>query len=141
MPDPGRRAILVAGASPAQAAAGTGAALPVAVPEATAARLRLRPGSALTLQVATTGKQVAVKVTGIFRQSPRAGGFWTLDPAGSAVPRTVGGFTIYPSLVTSQAAMTRRAIPVSSASWSVSLDTARIGPAACPRWPPRWDPG
>ena len=127
VPDPGRRAILVAGTWPAQAGAGTGQALPVAVPEATAARLRLRPGSALTLQVATTGRQVAVKVTGIFRRSPRAGGFWTLDPAGSAVPRTVGGFTIYPSLVTSQAAMTRRAIPVSSASWSVSLDTARIG--------------
>ena len=127
VPDPGRRAILVAGTWPAQAGAGTGRALPVAVPEATAARLRLRPGSALTLQVATTGRQVAVKVTGIFRRSPRAGGFWTLDPAGSAVPRTVGGFTIYPSLVTSQAAMTRRAIPVSSASWSVSLDTASIG--------------
>jgi hypothetical protein len=125
VPDPGRRAVLVAGTWPA--AASGGGPLPVAVPAATATRLRLRPGSALTLQVAATGRQLAVKVTGVFRRSPRAGSFWALDPAGSAVPRSVGGFTIYPSLVTSPAALTGAGIPVSSASWAVSLDTSRIG--------------
>jgi len=83
-----------------------------------------RPGE---LQVAATGKQVAVRVTGIFRPAPRAGTFWSLDPAGSAFPRAVGGFTIYPSLVASQAGMTARGIAVSSASWAVGLDTGRIG--------------
>jgi hypothetical protein len=128
LPDPGRRAALVAGTWPPRAArGGAGTALPVAVPAAMAARLRLRPGSTLALQVATTGHPIAVRVTGIFRRSPRAGAFWTLDPAGSALPRTVGGFTIYPSLVASQAGMTAHGIPVSSASWAVGLDTGRIG--------------
>jgi hypothetical protein len=128
LPDPARRAALVAGTWPPRAARGdAGTALPVAVPAATAARLRLRPGSTLALQVAATGHPIAVRVTGIFRRSPGAGAFWALDPAGSALPRTVGGFTIYPSLVASQAGMTARGIAVSSASWAVGLDTGRIG--------------
>jgi hypothetical protein len=126
LPDPGRHATLVAGAWPA-AAGGTGAALPVAVPAATAARLRLRPGSLFLLHVATTGKGIPVKVTGIFRRPHQSTGFWALDPAGSALPRTVGGFTIYPSLVASQAGLAGHGIPVSSVSWAVGLDTSRIG--------------
>ena len=128
LPAPSRRALLVAGTWPPRAAAGgAGTALPVAVPAATAANLRLHPGSTMVLRVAATGRKIGVRVTGIFRRSPRAGGFWTLDPAGSALPRTVGGFTIYPSLVASQAGMTARGVPVSSASWAVGLDTGRIG--------------
>ena len=127
VPDPGRRAVLVAGTWPARAASGGGTALPVAVPAVTAGRLRLRPGSTFAVQVATTGKDIPVRVTGIFRRSARAAGFWALDPAGSARPRTVGGFTIYPSLIASQAGLTARGIPVSSASWVVGLDTGRLG--------------
>jgi hypothetical protein len=122
LPAPSRRAVLVAGTWPPRAAA-----LPVAVPAATAAKLRLHPGSTMVLRVAATGRTIGVRVTGIFRRSPRAGGFWTLDPAGSALPRTVGGFTIYPSLVASKAGMTARGVQVSSASWAVGLDTGRIG--------------
>ena len=128
LPDPSRRAVLVAGTWPPRAAGGAAdTALPVAVPAVTATMLHLRPGSTLALHVATTGRQIAVQVTGIFRRSARAGAFWTLDPAGAALPRTVGGFTIYPSLVASQAGMTAHGIPVSSASWAVGLDTGRIG--------------
>lgn len=127
LPDPGRHATLVAGAWPAATWGGTGAALPVAVPAATATRLRLRPGSKFLLRVATTGKDIPVKVTGTFRRPHAATGFWALDPAGSALPRTVGGFTIYPSLVASRAGMAGHGIPVSSASWAVGLDTSRIG--------------
>lgn len=128
LPDPSRHAVLVAGTWPPRAAGvGAGTALPVAVPAATAGKLRLHPGSTLVLQVATTGRQIGMRVTGIFRRSPRAGAFWALDPAGSALPRTVGGFTIYPSLVASQAGMTTRGVPVGSASWAVGLDTGRIG--------------
>jgi len=126
LPDPGRHATIVAGAWPARAPGG-GPALPVAVPAATASRLRLHPGSTFTLQVAATGKNIPVMVTGIFRRSPRAAGFWALDPAGSALPRAVGGFTIYPSLVATQAGLATRGVPVSSASWAVALDTRRIG--------------
>jgi hypothetical protein len=128
VPDPSRRAALVAGTWPPRAAGGgAGTALPVAVPAATATRLRLHPGSTVLLQVATSGRRIAVRVTGIFRRSPRADAFWALDPAGSALPRTVGGFTVYPSLVASQAAMTARGVPVSSAAWAVGLDAGRIG--------------
>src|SRR5438876_229595 len=80
LPDPARRATLVAGTWPGKAAGG-GQALPVAVPAATASLLRLRPGSVLSLQVATTGKALPVRVTGIFRRSRLAGSFWALDPA------------------------------------------------------------
>jgi hypothetical protein len=126
--DPGRHATLLAGAWPAKAAPdGAGTALPVAVPAATAARLRLRPGSLFLLRVAATGKGIPVKVTGIFRRSRGAAGFWALDPAGSALPRRVGGFTVYPSLVASQAGLAGHGIPVSTASWAVGLDTGRIG--------------
>jgi hypothetical protein len=126
--DPSRRAVLTAGTWPPQATGGgAGTALPVAVPAATASKLRLHPGSTLALQVATTGRRIGVRVTGIFRRSPRAVAFWALDPAGSAVPRTVGGFIIYPSLVASKAGMTARDVPVGSASWAVGLDTGRIG--------------
>ena len=72
------------------------------------------------------GPAVPVRVTGIFRRSPQAGGYWSLDPANSAVPQTVGGFTVYPSLVTSQAALTGHKVPVIAAAWQVSPYTGRI---------------
>jgi hypothetical protein len=123
--DPARHAVLVAGTWPI--GGGTGAALPVAVPEAMAVPLRLRPGRTLSLTVATSNKPVTVMVTGIFRQGHRAAAYWALDPANSAVPQSVGGFTVYPSLVAGPAAMVRHGIPVSSASWAVNLDINRVG--------------
>jgi hypothetical protein len=124
LPGPARHAALVAGTWPQ--GSGVGRAVPVAVPSATAARLHLHPGSVLALQVAATGVAVPVRVTGIFRRAPQAGGYWSLDPANSALPQTVGGFTVYPSLVTSQAALTGHKVPVNAASWEVSPDTGRI---------------
>ena len=124
LPGPARHATLVAGTWPQ--GSGAGPAVPVAVPSATAARLRLHPGSVLALRVATTGAAVPVRVTGIFRRSPHAGGYWSLDPANSAIPQTVGGFTVYPSLVTSQAALTGHKVPVIAAAWQVSPYTGRI---------------
>jgi FtsX-like permease family len=124
LPNPGRHAVLVAGTWPR--GTGSGTAVQVAVPAATASAFRLRPGSALTLRVAATGRPVTVQVTGIFRRSPRAGSYWSLDPA-SSLPQKVAGFTIYPSLVASQAALTAHRVPLSSAAWAVTLDIGRIG--------------
>jgi hypothetical protein len=104
-----------------------GGIVPVAVPSAMAARLRLRPGGELMLRAATTGKTVTVRVTGIFRRAHQAGGYWALDPASAAVPQTVGGFTVFPSLVTSQVALTGHQVPVNAAAWVVNLDVGRIG--------------
>jgi hypothetical protein len=60
--DPSRRAVLTAGTWPPQATGGgAGTALPVAVPAATASKLRLHPGSTLALQVATTGRRIGVR--------------------------------------------------------------------------------
>ena len=50
-----------------------------------------------------------------------------LRPASSAVPQTLGGFTVYPSLVTSQAALTGHKVPVNAAAWVITPDTSRIG--------------
>lgn len=125
---PARHAVLVAGTWPRGASAGPGgAAVPVAVPAATAARLRLHPGSGLTLRSAATGQPVTVRVTGIFRRGRQAGGYWTLDPVSSAVPQKEGGFTVFPSLVTSQAALAAHRVPLNTAAWVVTLDVSRIG--------------
>jgi FtsX-like permease family len=118
-------AVLVAGAWPQ--GSGSGPVVPVAVPSATATRLRLHPGSEFDLKGAATGKTVTVRVTGIFRRAHQAGGYWSLDPANFTSPQTVGGFTVYPSLVTSQAALTAHHVPVDAATWLINLDVARIG--------------
>jgi FtsX-like permease family len=127
LPDPARHAVLAAGTWPGSGSALSSAAIPVAVPAATATRLHLRAGSTLTLQAAAGGKAVTVRVTGVFRRAHLAGGYWALDPAPAEVPQAVGGFTVYPSLVTSLAALTGHQVPVNSAAWVVNLDTGRIG--------------
>jgi hypothetical protein len=126
LPDLPHHAVLEAGAWPPAAAASGTAAVPAAVPSATAVRLRLRPGSEFNVRVATTGKAVTVRVTGIFRRAHQAGGYWALDPAATA-PQSVGGFTVYPSLVTSRAALTGHRVPVNTASWVINLAVSRIG--------------
>ena len=125
LPDVARHAVLVAGAWPH--GTGGGAAVPAAVSSATAARLRLHPGSYLILRAAATGKTVTIRVTGVFRRGRQSADFWSLDPANFPAPQTVGGFTVYPSLVTSQAALTGHQIPVNAAAWLVDLDVGRIG--------------
>jgi hypothetical protein len=124
LPDPAGRAVLTAGTWPA---GGGGVAVPVAVPSATAMRLHLHPGSTLTLRAASSGKSLTVLVTGIFRRTHLPGRYWALDPARGQTPQTVGGFAVYPSLVTSLAALTGHHVPVSETAWVVNLDVNRIG--------------
>jgi hypothetical protein len=113
--DPARHAELVAGAWPGSGPT-SGTDMPVAIPAASATPLHLRVGSTFTLRVATTGKPVTVAVTGIFRRAPGSDSYWSLDPANSAAPQSAGGFTVYPSLVTTQAALAGHGIPVSAAA-------------------------
>jgi len=137
VPDPARHAQLVAGTWPWGGAAGSepaepgaaqsGAAMPVAVPAAMATPLHLQVGRTFALRVATTGKPVTVLLTGIFRRARQPGGYWSLDPANSAVAQLSGEFTVYPSLVTTEAALTGHHVPVTAAAWVVTLDVGRIG--------------
>ena len=124
--DPASHAELVAGTWPKPGPAG-GTAMPVAVPAATATPLHLQVGRTFTLRVATTGKPVTVLVTGIFRRASQSGSYWSLDPANSAVPQSTGNFTVYPSLVTTGAALIGHHVPVTAAAWVVTLDVGRIG--------------
>jgi hypothetical protein len=132
--DPARHAELVAGTWPKTGTAGPagGTAMPVAVPAATATPLHLQVGRTFTLRVATTGKPVTVLVTGIFRRASQSGSYWSLDPANSAAPQSTGNFTVYPSLVTTEAALIGHHVPVTAAAWVVTLDVGRIGAGSLP---------
>jgi hypothetical protein len=124
-------AALVSGAWPAATSAGAAAAAPgtpvapVAAPSSLAASLHLVVGATIVLREATSSAPVPVKITGIFRPLRPASPYWSLDSAAGR-PQQAGGFTIYPSLVTSPGLLTAGRVPVYSASWSAEPDVSRI---------------
>ncbi|GAA1891760.1 hypothetical protein GCM10009837_12310 [Streptomyces durmitorensis] len=62
---------------------GKGKEVEVALPEAAAARLKLRPGSApITLTDRLTGPKVTVRVTGVYRPADPTEPYWQLDDLG-----------------------------------------------------------
>ncbi|MFF0625349.1 FtsX-like permease family protein [Streptomyces sp. NPDC004296] len=90
------RITLTAGHWPGEAAHGR---LPVALPEAAAARLGLRPGRRLTLDNRLPGAaRLAIEVTGVYRPKDRTDPYWKLDELGGRGVRTVG-FTTYGPLL------------------------------------------
>ena len=105
----------------------SGAATPVAVPLSLAKRLHVAPGRTFVLRDAATGARVLVTVTGIFRPADGRAPYWSLDPGAASGPQHVGGFAVYPSLVTTRAAMASGRIAVIAAAWWATPDVNRIG--------------
>ncbi|MFJ3805528.1 FtsX-like permease family protein [Streptomyces sp. NPDC090073] len=109
---------------------GTGPA-EVALPEAAARTLRLRPGDRLTLADRLDGPAVRVRITGVYRPASVTAPYWRLDDLlGRGVKKA--GFTTYGPLLTDPAVLTGGRISAGSTAWLATADfstvtTARIG--------------
>ncbi|MFF6950575.1 FtsX-like permease family protein [Streptomyces iakyrus] len=93
------RIMLLSGALPGPAPASRTAAVPVALPEAAADRLKLRPGAQLTLTDRLGGDPLRVRVTGVYRAADGSDPYWQADALGGRGIRTVA-FTTYGPLLT-----------------------------------------
>nr|WP_205379378.1 FtsX-like permease family protein [Streptomyces sp. SID7805] len=115
------RVTLTGGGWPA-APARDGGPLQVALPEAAAARLGVRPGHALTLDNRLSGPaRLAVRVTGVYRPKDRADPYWRLDELGGRGVRTLG-FTTYGPLLTDPAAFRGGPLVQDSVAWLATAD-------------------
>ncbi|MFF7380198.1 FtsX-like permease family protein [Streptomyces massasporeus] len=90
---------LLSGTLPGPAPASRTAAVPVALPEAAADRLELRPGARITLTDRLGGDPLRVRVTGVYRAADSSDPYWQADPLGGRGVRTVA-FTTYGPLLT-----------------------------------------
>ncbi|MFI8893044.1 FtsX-like permease family protein [Streptomyces paradoxus] len=95
----GSRIELLSGTLPGPAPASRTAAVPVALPEAAADRLGLRPGAQVTLTDRLGGDPLRVRVTGVYRAADSSDPYWQADPLGGRGIRTVA-FTTYGPLLT-----------------------------------------
>ncbi|MGY5131724.1 FtsX-like permease family protein [Streptomyces nigrescens] len=113
------RLTLTAGHWPGPAAHGR---LPVALPEAAAARLGVAPGRRFTLDNRLSGPaRLAVEVTGVYRPKDRADPYWKLDDLGGRGVRTAG-FTTYGPLLTDPAAFRGGSPAQDSVGWLATAD-------------------
>jgi hypothetical protein len=105
-----------------------GAPLPVALPVATAGLLRLSVGQVLTLRDSLTGTPVRLVVTGLFRPRDPAGPYWRLSLLGTSGKFVQGTFVTYGPVLADPSVLGPGGLPVSAASWLVTVDTAAIPP-------------
>ncbi|MFF8018238.1 FtsX-like permease family protein [Streptomyces sp. NPDC007929] len=90
---------LLSGTLPGPVPASREAAVPVALPEAAADRLKLRPGARITLTDRLGGAPLRIRVTGVYRAADSSDPYWQADPLGGRGVRTVA-FTTYGPLLT-----------------------------------------
>lgn len=117
---------LVAGAWPG--AGKPGAPTGVALPATTAGLLHFSVGESLVLRDSLTGARVRLRVTGLFRPRDPAAPYWRLSLLGTSGRFVQGAFVTYGPMLVNPAAFAPGGLPVSAASWLVSVDTARISP-------------
>ncbi|MEO3975648.1 ABC transporter permease [Streptomyces sp. CAU 1734] len=115
------RVRLTAGAWPgAGGAAGTPTG--VAVPEAAAERLGLKPGPrVLKLTDRMGGPPVRIRVTGVYRPADRSDAYWQLDELGGRGVRQ-DSFTTYGPLITDAAALGSGRISRGAQAWLATAD-------------------
>ncbi|MFD3661195.1 ABC transporter permease [Streptomyces sp. NPDC058659] len=114
------RLSLVRGAWPS--AARTGGVVEAAIPEEAARRLRVTPGTVLTLgDRLAEGKVVKTRITGVYRPVDTADLYWQLDPAGGRGVRTVA-FTTYGPLFVAPAVPASGALSAGDTSWLGTAD-------------------
>lgn len=113
------RLTLGRGSWPSAAARGP---LPVAVPEAAAARLGIGIGRRITLDNRLSGPaRLTVEVTGVYRPKDRTDPYWKLDDLGGRGVRTLG-FTTYGPLLTDPAAFRGGPLVQDSVGWLATAD-------------------
>ncbi|MDI5973272.1 FtsX-like permease family protein [Streptomyces sp. SL13] len=124
--------LLTAGAWPGSDGVGTaaGRAIAVAVPQAAARTLGLRPGSRFSVTDRTTGgPPVAVVVTGVFRPRQPDASYWQLDGLLGHGVSSEGQFTTYGPLVTDPAVFTSGRVGAAAMSLLTTADFRTLGPA------------
>ncbi len=98
----------------------------VALPEAAAARLGLRPGSApVTLTDRLSGPQVTVRVTGVYRPADAADPYWRLDELGGRGMRQ-GVFMVYGPLLVDPAVLAGSHVSADGTQWLATADFAAV---------------
>ncbi|URM88706.1 FtsX-like permease family protein [Streptomyces sp. MRC013] len=115
------RVELVAGTLPGPAPASRHEAVPVAVPEPAAHRLRLRPGARLTLTDRLGGEPVRVEVTGVYRAADGSDPYWQADTLGGQGVRTVV-FTTYGPLLADAAVLASGRVTTGGTGWVATAD-------------------
>jgi hypothetical protein len=119
----------------AELAAGTwpgppapGAPIGVTLPASTASLLHLSVGAVLDLHDSITGVPARLRVTGLFRPRDPASPYWRLSILGTSGKNVQGAFTTYGPMLASPAAFAPGGLPVSAASWLITVRTARLAP-------------
>ncbi|QWB26246.1 MULTISPECIES: FtsX-like permease family protein [Streptomyces] len=112
---------LVSGGLPGPAPTAQGEAVPVALPEAAADRLKLRPGARVTLTDRLGGKPLRVRVTGVYRAADSADPYWQADILGGQGVRTVA-FTTYGPLLADASALASGRVTADGTGWVATAD-------------------
>ncbi|RSS51006.1 ABC transporter permease [Streptomyces sp. WAC01280] len=114
------RLSLVRGAWPS--AARTGGVVEAAIPEEAARRLRVTPGTVLTLgDRLAEGKVVKTRITGVYRPVDTADLYWQLDQAGGRGVWSLA-FTTYGPLFVDPAVAASGALSTGDMSWLATAD-------------------
>ncbi|MBR8641146.1 FtsX-like permease family protein [Streptomyces tuirus] len=112
---------LVSGTLPGPAPAARTAVVPVALPEAAAERLKLRPGARLALTDRLGGEPLRVRVTGVYRASDSSDPYWQADTLGGQGVRTVV-FTTYGPLLADQSVLASGRVSEGGTGWVATAD-------------------
>ncbi|MGW1022523.1 FtsX-like permease family protein [Streptomyces sp. NPDC002577] len=112
---------LVSGSLPGPAPAARTAAVPVALPEAAADRLGLRPGERITLTDRLGGAPLTVRVTGVYRPADSSDPYWQLDALAGRGVRTVL-FTTYGPLLADPSVLASGRTSAGSTGWVATAD-------------------
>ncbi|RII19525.1 FtsX-like permease family protein [Streptomyces sp. YIM 130001] len=102
--------------------AGTDGPVQVALPEAAAAQLKLRPGGGtVTLTDRLDGPKLEVRVTGVYRPADPDDAYWQVDELGGRGVRRLD-FTTYGPLLTDPAALASGRVSSDRTSWLATAD-------------------
>ncbi|MGW0612127.1 FtsX-like permease family protein [Streptomyces sp. NPDC002788] len=112
---------VVAGTLPGPPPAARTAAVPVALPEAAAQRLELRPGAHLTLTDRLDGEPLRVRVTGVYRAADSSDPYWQADALGGRGVRTVA-FTTYGPLLAHASVLASGRTSEDGTGWVATAD-------------------
>ncbi|QCD55332.1 FtsX-like permease family protein [Streptomyces hawaiiensis] len=112
---------LVSGALPGPARAGGETAVPVALPEAAADRLKLRSGAHLALTDRLGGAPIRVRVTGVYRAADGSDPYWQADTVGGQGVRTLA-FTTYGPLLADASVLASGRASVDNTGWVATAD-------------------
>ncbi|MFJ8105298.1 FtsX-like permease family protein [Streptomyces sp. NPDC096132] len=95
--------------------------VPVALPEAAADRLGLRPGARIALTDRLSGEPLQVRVTGVYRAADRSDPYWQADALGGLGVRTVV-FTTYGPLLADASVLASGRTSDDDTGWVATAD-------------------